>query len=159
MSILGIESLFCSSSEYMPRGHEVGILKGCLHSHSWVCACVHHCFSHDQPCVMLCTVAHQSPVGISRQEYCSGLPCPSPGDLPDPGIEPRSPVLQADSLPNKLWEKPYYNDNTSYIHSCVYIGHMHTYIVMYIAIYIVTISLFSDRHGFSHVDYWNNASI
>ena len=86
MSILGIESLFCSSSEYMPRGHEVGILKGCLHSHSCVCACVHHCFRHDQPCVMLCTVARQSPVGISRQEYCSGLPCPSPGDL-NPGIK------------------------------------------------------------------------
>ena len=39
------------------------------------------------------TVAHQAPlsIGFSRQEYCSGLPFPSPGDLPDPGIEPRSP--------------------------------------------------------------------
>ena len=40
-------------------------------------------------------------MGFSRQEYWSGLPCPSPGDLPDPGIEPVSPVapaLQADSL-------------------------------------------------------------
>ena len=37
--------------------------------------------------------------GFSRQEYWSGLPCPSPGDLPDPGIEPVSPALQADSLP------------------------------------------------------------
>jgi len=36
---------------------------------------------------------------FSRQEYSSGLPCPSPGDLPDPGIKPRSPALQADSLP------------------------------------------------------------
>ena len=36
--------------------------------------------------------------GFSRQEYWSGLPFPSPGDLPDPGIEPRSPALQADSL-------------------------------------------------------------
>ena len=34
---------------------------------------------------------------FSRQDYWSGLPCPSPGDLPDPGIEPRSPELQADS--------------------------------------------------------------
>ena len=44
------------------------------------------------------TVAHQAPLsmGFSRQEYWSGLPFPSPGDLPDPGIEPRSPVLQAD---------------------------------------------------------------
>ena len=39
---------------------------------------------------------------LSRQEYWSGLPCPSPGDLPDPGLEPRSPALQADSLPTEL---------------------------------------------------------
>ena len=47
------------------------------------------------------TVARRAPlfVGFSRQEYWSGLLFPSPGDLPDPGIEPRPPVLQADSLP------------------------------------------------------------
>ena len=47
------------------------------------------------------TVACQAPLsmGFPRQEYWSGLPFPSPGDLPDPGIEPRSPTLQADSLP------------------------------------------------------------
>ena len=39
--------------------------------------------------------------GISRQEYWRGLPFPSPGDLPDPGIYPRSPALQADSLPSE----------------------------------------------------------
>ena len=41
------------------------------------------------------TVAYQAPpsMGFSRQEYWSGLPFPSPGDLPDPGIEPRSPAL------------------------------------------------------------------
>ena len=46
------------------------------------------------------TVAYQAPpsMGFSRQEYWSGLPFPSPGDLPDPGIEPRSPTLQADPL-------------------------------------------------------------
>ena len=38
---------------------------------------------------------------FSRQEYWNGLPFPSPGDLPDPGIEPRSPTLQADSLPSE----------------------------------------------------------
>ena len=50
------------------------------------------------------TVAHQAPLfmGVSRQEYWSGLPFPSPGDRPDPGIEPRSPALQADSLPIEL---------------------------------------------------------
>ena len=51
--------------------------------------------------VPLWTVIHQAPlfVEFSRQEYYSGLPFPSPGDLPDAGIEPRSPALQVDSLP------------------------------------------------------------
>ena len=46
------------------------------------------------------TVAYQAPlsVGFSRQYYWSGLPFPSPGDLPKPGIEPRSPTLMTDSL-------------------------------------------------------------
>ena len=46
------------------------------------------------------TTAHQAPpsMGFSRQEYWSGLPFPSPGDLPDPGIELRFPALQADAL-------------------------------------------------------------
>ena len=50
------------------------------------------------------TVAHQAPLSMvfSRQEYWSGLPFPSPGDIPDPGIEPGSPELQADSLPSEL---------------------------------------------------------
>ena len=49
------------------------------------------------------TVANQAPLsmGFSRQEYWSRLPFPSPGDLPDPGIELRSPALQADALPSK----------------------------------------------------------
>ena len=49
------------------------------------------------------TVARQAPLsmGFSRQEYWSGLPFPSPGDLPGPGIEPRSPALQADTLPSE----------------------------------------------------------
>ena len=48
-------------------------------------------------------VAHQAPLsmGLSRQEYWSGLPFSSPGDLPDPGVEPRSSALQADSLPSE----------------------------------------------------------
>ena len=50
------------------------------------------------------TVAHEAPlsIGFSRQEYWSGLPFPSPGNLPNPGIESRSPALQADSLPTEL---------------------------------------------------------
>ena len=44
---------------------------------------------------------------FSRQEYWSGLPFPSPEDLPDPGIEPGSPALQADALPCELLGKPH----------------------------------------------------
>ena len=54
------------------------------------------------------TVAHQAPPSIefSRQEYWSELPFPSPRDLPDPGIEPGSSVLQADTLPSELPGNP-----------------------------------------------------
>ena len=49
------------------------------------------------------TVAHQAPpsMGFSRQEYWSGLPFPSPGELPDPGIESGSPALRAGTLPSE----------------------------------------------------------
>ena len=51
--------------------------------------------SSVQLCATTWTVAYQVPlsIGFSRQEYWSGLPFPSPGDLPDPGIEPGSPTL------------------------------------------------------------------
>ena len=54
--------------------------------------CLLCCFSCAQLCVILQTAARQAPLslGFSRQEYWSGLPCPPPGDLPDPGIEPVS---------------------------------------------------------------------
>ena len=53
-------------------------------------------------------VAHQAPLYMefSRQQRCSGLPFPSPGDLPDPGIEPMSPALQTDYLPSEPPGKP-----------------------------------------------------
>ena len=49
------------------------------------------------------TAAYQAPppMGFSRQECWSGLPFPSPGDLPNPGIEPGSPAVQADTLPSE----------------------------------------------------------
>ena len=56
------------------------------------CACLLSCFSRVQLCATPWTVAHQAPLsmGFSRQEYWSGLPCPPPGDLPIPGMEPVS---------------------------------------------------------------------
>ena len=61
------------------------------------------------------TVACQAPLSMafSRQEYWSRLPFPSLGDLPNPGLEPRSPALQADSLPTELQGKPH-PDQCSY---------------------------------------------
>ena len=65
-----------------------------------------------QSCPTFCTpwtVAYQASLsmGFSRQEYWSGLPFPSPGDLPDPGIEPESPAMQADTLPSAPSGKPF----------------------------------------------------
>ena len=63
------------------------------------------------------TVAGQAPLsmGFSRQEYWSGLPFPSPRDLPNPGIKRRSPSLQEDSLPAEPQGKPnvYYGSESS----------------------------------------------
>ena len=63
--------------------------------------------SHVRLFVTLWTVDYQAPLSIefSRQEYWSGLPFPTPG--PNPGIEPRSPALQADSLPSEPPGKPF----------------------------------------------------
>ena len=80
-----------------------------------LCLCAKS-FSHVRLFVTLWTIAHQAPLsmGFSRQEYYSGLPCPPAGNLPNPGIEPTSPVspaLQADSLPLSHQGSPK-DDNT-----------------------------------------------
>ena len=63
--------------------------------------------SHVRLFVTPWTVAYQAPLsmGFSRQEYWSGVPFPSPKDLPDPGIEPRSPALYAGALPSEPLRK------------------------------------------------------
>ena len=67
--------------------------------------------SHVRLFVTPWTVAYQASPSrrFSRQEFWSGLPFPSPGDLPNPGIEPRSPALEADALTSEPYEK----DNNS----------------------------------------------
>ena len=69
--------------------------------------------------VALWTVAYQASPSMefSRQKYWSGWPFPSPGDLPDPGIKPRSPGLQADALPSEPPGKP---PNNIYIYNIKY---------------------------------------
>ena len=83
--------------EKSPWGHlilrnhsSLHCMRGCMLGH----------FSCERLFVTLWTIAHQAPLsmGFSRQEYWSGLPCSPPGDLPNLGMEPRSPALQADSL-------------------------------------------------------------
>ena len=71
--------------------------------------CVLHSASQLSP--TLCDPTDCSPpgssvMGLSRQEYWSGLPCPPPENLPHPRIKPISPALQADSLPLSQWETP-----------------------------------------------------
>ena len=71
---------------------------------SYAHACMLSCFSWVRLFATPCTVACQCSLsmGFSKQEYWSGLPCPHPGDLPNPGLEPMSPVspaFQLDSLP------------------------------------------------------------
>ena len=71
------------------------------------------CCSVPTSCLTLCNSMDSSAPGssvhgVSRQEYWSGLPCPPPGDLPDPGIKPTSPALQVDSLPlSYQWSPPW----------------------------------------------------
>ena len=66
-----------------------------------MCACMLCLFNHVLLFAILWTVSHQAPLsmGFSRQDYCSGLPCPPPGYLADPRIKPVSPAWQANSLP------------------------------------------------------------
>ena len=97
-------------------------------------ACVFSCFRHVWLFATLWTVAWQAPLsmGCFGQEYWSGLPFPPPGDLPEPGIEPLSPVsptLQVDSIPLSHQESPekripilntYFIENSTYFIRLLY---------------------------------------
>ena len=83
-----------------------------------MCASVLNHFSCIRLFATPWTVVYQAPLstGFSRQEYWSGLPCPPPGDLPNLGIEPMSPMgptLQVDSLPLSHLGSPIYKANIS----------------------------------------------
>ena len=89
-----------------------------------------------QQCLTLCNPTDYRPsfqaplsMGFSRHEYWSGLPFPSPGDLPDPGIKPRSPTLQADALPSEPPGKkqPRYPSADKWIRKLWYIYTMEYY--------------------------------
>ena len=93
-----------------PRDHirlSITPLKGQFESSVWVKVKV-KLLSHVRLFATPCSVAYHAPPSIefSRQEYWSGLPFPSPGDLPEPGMEPGSSSLQADALPSEPPGKP-----------------------------------------------------
>ena len=73
-----------------------------------MCVCMLSHLSHVQLSVTLWMATCQAALSMefSRQEYWSGFPFPSPGDLPDPGMESGSPALQKNSLPTELQGKP-----------------------------------------------------
>ena len=103
-----------------------------MENNMWTNVCAVLCLV-AQSCPILCNHMDYSPPGfpvhgILQARNWSGLPCPSPGDLPNPGIEPRSPALQADSLPAELPGK------SKRMSICMYV-------CMYIYIYINTESL------------------
>ena len=137
--------------------------------------CVHACvlshFSHVQLFVTLWIVAHQAPLsmGFSRQEYCSGFPCPSLGGLPHPWVETAFPALQSDSLPTELPGTPAYMYTcVYYIYMCIlyihmYIDFMHMFIYVsmcvYVRIYthcfcILTFSTLQCSLKFANIDVW-----
>ena len=98
------------------------------------------------------TVAHQAPLsmGLSRQEYWSGLPSPSPGDLLNPGIEPGSPALQVDSLPLSYQGSPEPTKG-----NCVYVF-SHSVISDSLWSYGQTASCQAPLSmGFSRQEYWS----
>ena len=76
-----------------------------MYVYARMCVCVQSCLTLRDP---MDYIACQAPLsmGFSRHEYWSRLPCPPPGDFPNPGIEPRSPALQSYSLPSEPPGKP-----------------------------------------------------
>ena len=88
-------------------------MRYCMHTH------MISCFSRVRLFAILWTVPHKPPLsmGFSRQEYWSGLLCPPPGELPDWGIEPVSPVLQVNPLLLSHWRSP--NETLPAIYSII----------------------------------------
>ena len=101
--------------------------------HAYVCACVLSCFSYIWLFATPCTVPHQAslPMGFPQQECQSGLPGPPLGYLPNPGIEPASLELQANSLPLSHKGSPIY----TYIKSLCYSPKLNQHIVNYTSIF------------------------
>ena len=90
-------------------------------------------------------------MGFFRQEYWSGLPFPSPGDLPDPGIEPRSLELQADALPSEPPGKPSEPNTWLLMKQSPRVGCGVKWTYVWISVLSVTSYVTLDKPGFSHL--------
>ena len=103
---------------YHPVGKELGVLRV-----AFIRAVV-QLLSRVRLFATSWTVAHQALLSMefSRQEYWSGLPFPSPADLPDPAIKTQSPALQMDSLPSEPPGKPHV-----YVHISMYLLSFYTH--------------------------------
>ena len=106
--ILVKEKIIGAEGTSHARGEESFKIQRMAGDAFYICTSISDCmlnhFSYVQLFVTLWTGAHQAPLsmGLSRQEYWSGLPCLPPGDLPVPGFKPISAALQVGSLPTEL---------------------------------------------------------
>ena len=112
----------------MKLNHFAIYQKWAQHCKSTMHACIRSYFSCARLFVTLWTIACQASLsmGFSRRECWNGLPCRLPGDLPDPGIKPVSPALQADSLLSDPWGKPIYHVYCSIIYNSQDVETIHT---------------------------------
>ena len=109
----GSQQLFADQREHPPTERQAEQSEQLLHCYNRGRAILLSRFSRVGLFATSWTVALQAPLsmGFSRQEYWRGLPFPSPGDLPNPGIEPMSSALQADSLLSEAPGKPFIQRN------------------------------------------------
>ena len=136
--------ILISQKEWSPRSPLLWVTSVhvfmCLSCFYSMCVCSRSVVSdslwpHElQPARLLC------PWGFSRQEDWSEVPCPPPGDLPNPGIEPRSPILQADSLPSEPPGKPFL------LYTC-----------MFISTILVSVKFFFSLHNRLHYVLFKNS--
>ena len=119
--ILGLQGALphCLTSKHSGVG---GAVHSCVVLFLCVCMCVSVCVLVAQSCLTLCNpmdLAHQAPLSMEffRQEYWTGLPFTSPGDFPDPQMEPRSPALQMAILPSEPPEKSQFSIYSKFLPS------------------------------------------
>ena len=129
----------------------------CIFAENQLASCRLAC--HASVCLPSCawlfetpwSVATQAPLSMefSRQEHCSGLPCPPPGNLPNRGFELKSPALQVDSLPTEPPGKPTY-----YINICQILRHLRDIFSRIVAAKVISGG--DDWNLVCNINYWKD---